>query len=290
MKADLHYHGPIGFQDYWLKLQGYEGENMLQLIADACFSNGLDLCSITSEETDIPRGSVQDRLGHLVKQIKTLPQDYKAGKLGENVLVVEHQARKVYLLNSQTVLCQDNGRRTEFLVVGTNQVPNLLHLKQALAYANDKKLITVAEHPYCRVHGGIEQRGLEENHESFDAIETHNSQFRWGSWIPILGNYSRQMNEQAAKFAQAHGKPGIATSDGHWVHEAGISYIEFHGKVDTTSDETIFRDLKTVIKAGERRETQGRVVGAYENHCEYSKFRDWLKTGYLLKVKVKEAH
>lgn len=37
MKADLHMHGPIGFQPYWLKAQSYAGKNLLKEIADEAF-------------------------------------------------------------------------------------------------------------------------------------------------------------------------------------------------------------------------------------------------------------
>lgn len=53
IRADLHMHGPIGFQPYWLRIQGYEGKNLLKLIADVCIARKINLCSITSDAFEI---------------------------------------------------------------------------------------------------------------------------------------------------------------------------------------------------------------------------------------------
>jgi len=42
-RADLHMHGSIGFQPYWLKKQGYAEKNLLQLIVDQCFVKGITI-------------------------------------------------------------------------------------------------------------------------------------------------------------------------------------------------------------------------------------------------------
>ncbi len=65
MKADLHMHGPIGFQEYWLKVQGYQDKNILREIVDICFKKEIDICAITSQEMEIPSSSIHDRFYQL---------------------------------------------------------------------------------------------------------------------------------------------------------------------------------------------------------------------------------
>ena len=99
MKADLHMHGPIGLQPYWLKAQGYAGKNLLKEIADEAFRKNISISAITSQRENIPRLSVDDRLGILLKyEVPLLPKEYKAGTLGRknNILVVERGNKKVY--------------------------------------------------------------------------------------------------------------------------------------------------------------------------------------------------
>ena len=134
IKADLHMHGPIGFQKRWLELQGYNkpGTNLLKLIADTCFERGIDLCAITSEEFEIPKGSVHDRFDYLVKEARYLPKEYEHDKKADILLSVEKQGRLVYIINGQTVIAYDGKRRVDHLVVGSNQVPNKRHLGETI--------------------------------------------------------------------------------------------------------------------------------------------------------------
>ncbi len=117
MKADLHMHGPIGFQSYWLNAQGYEKSRLLQTFIDYIIKAGLDICAITNDEDEIPRNSIHDRLGYLAGQISTLPKNYKADKIGENAIIAEKDSRRIYLINGQTVRVLDNGRRIDHLLL-----------------------------------------------------------------------------------------------------------------------------------------------------------------------------
>ena len=65
IKADLHMHGPIGLQKYWLKSQGYGITNPLEEISKHCFDKNIEICAITSDENEIPRNSVHDRFNWL---------------------------------------------------------------------------------------------------------------------------------------------------------------------------------------------------------------------------------
>ena len=268
MKADLHYHGPIGFQPYWLKAQGYEGKNLLEEIADACLARDIDIAAITSEEKEIPRGTVHDRLNWLARHTSSLSREYKAERLGTNILIVERGKRKVYLINSQTVLMKDKGRDFEHLVVGSNEVPNSRTIGDSLAYGKDKGLIQIAEHPLCEAHHGIGADNLERYFNLYDAIEGHNSQLIFKaplSLLPVFKNFKRDLNNQAQQFAVTHHKPWTAVSDGHRIEDAGLSYIEFDQELlRTDSEKGFIASLKNTID---------------ENHfasvCKYPSLKEW---------------
>ncbi|MEK6871460.1 MAG: hypothetical protein AABX16_01000 [Nanoarchaeota archaeon] len=97
IKADLHYHCPIGFQPYWLKVQGYLEKNLLKEIADACFKRNIGLCAITSDENEIPKNSIHDRFNWPKNNNIPLPKEYETDTLGNNVLIVANNNRKLYL-------------------------------------------------------------------------------------------------------------------------------------------------------------------------------------------------
>ncbi len=279
MKADLHYHGAIGFEPYWLKVQGYEGKNLLKEIADSCFKKDLDFCSITCEKEEIPKGSVHDRLGYLTNCIKSLPKEYKADKLGENAIVVEKSEKRVYLLNSQTVLISEGGKRIEHLVVGSNQVPNFMNQRDAIEFGKDHGLIQIAEHPLCIAHEGMGKILLERYIEDYTAVEGHNSEMIWPSalsWVPYFGSFTERVNKKTQEIAEQHNRPWIADSDGHVVKHAGLSCIEFDKKINENSDETILRDLKEII-----------IFGKFKNICNYESYTDWINWVSKLMIGVK---
>jgi len=84
-KADLHMHGPIGFEPHRLRQQGYEGKHLLKLIADQCFKKNITICALTSESDQVDEEGVilrnipAERLGFLVNNYMTnLPHGYSA--------------------------------------------------------------------------------------------------------------------------------------------------------------------------------------------------------------------
>lgn len=271
LKADLHYHGSIGFQPYWLKVQGYSNKNLLKEIADAAFSRNIGVLAVTSEEKNIPRGSLHDRLGYIARDTKTLPAEYRAGKLGDNVLVVEKNNKKLYLLNSQTVLMKDNGRDFEHLVVGGNEVPNFKTIRDSLAFGKDNGLIQIAEHPFLLSHGGLGEDNLKKYFREYDAIEGHNSQMRFNNWtrvFPVIGKLTRMVNQKAQIFAVMNDKPWIAVSDGHRIQDAGISHIEFdHGLLRTDNERDFIASLKKVVSLNQFK--------CIENYINFKGFMDW---------------
>ena len=230
IKADLHMHGPIGFQQYWLRAQGYAGKNLLQLIADQAFKRDIDISAITSQREEIPMGSVDDRLNILKNyEAPLLPKEYKVEQLGDNILVVEKGKKKVYLLNGQTVMPRENGKIYDLLILGTNKVPSNMSFGDTIKYGKDRGLIQIAEHPYVETHRGMGKELLEKHIEDFDAIEGHNSQARFSAWIkklPKIGamfsRAGREFNEKAKETAREYNKPYIATSDAHRIEDLGI--------------------------------------------------------------------
>jgi len=253
LKADLHMHGPIGFQDYWLKVQGYEGTNPLEEIAKTCFSRDVGICAITSDENDIPRNSVHDRFSLLKnKYVSTLPEDYETDTLGKNILIVADSKNMFFLVNGQTVRARDNGRQVDHLVVGANDVPIGRNLDDTLKYVMDKGLLSIAEHPLCVSHGGIGKEKLEGVMPYIDAVEGHNSQLilpEIFSKVPVFKEYAQGINRQTQKISEQYEKPWIAVSDAHRIEDAGISYIEFNQELlDIKDSDRFLESLKEVIK------------------------------------------
>src|SRR3989344_3342453 len=243
VKADLHMHGTIGFQDYWLKLQGYEGKNLLQLIADKCFEGDIEVCAVTSENFEIPKGSVHDRLGYLMQFVSKLPKNYLTHQLGDNILAVEKDGKIVYLINGQAVTVWDDDKRYTSLVVGSNKIPNNMNLEDTLKYGKDRGLIQIMECSFVENHSGIELDRLWRYTNSYDAIEGHNAGL-WYSFITLS-------NEHAQYFAQEHKKPAIAVSDARRIKDLGTSYINLERMPDALSEETFLRDLKFQVSSGE---------------------------------------
>src|SRR3989338_1683307 len=270
IKADLHMHGPIGFQPYWLRKQGYAGRNLLQLIAEECFRKKITICAVTSQrDGEIARFSAEDRLGVLIKhEAPLLPEEYSAGTLGGNndVLIVEKGNEKVYLVNGQTVMPEEDGQKFDVLIVGTNRIESGRSFERTLRCEDEHQIIKIAEHPYVETHRGMGGERLEKYLDYFDAIEGHNSQARFSSWItklPLIGStFSRagkELNEKAKAIAKEFGKPSVATSDAHRIEDAGISYNEWDGKINDENEEIFFEQLRNKIKIG-----SFRTVERYE--------------------------
>lgn len=269
-RADLHMHGPIGFQPYWLKKQGYAGKNLLQMLTDTCYAYGITVCAVTSQEWEIPRGSLHDRLAWLKESYAhRLSHEYRTDTLGENILIVGKGEQKVYFVNGQTVNVLEDGKRFDHLVIGSNQVPNKRTLKDTIAYAKDHGLIQIAEHPFVLNHYGIGRRRLLEHLADFDAIEGFNAQVLW-----LVAGY----NVQAKAFAQEYQKPAIAVSDAHRIEDAGLSHIMFHDALDARNESAFFQSLKNLVREGK-----------FQAIEEFEPLRDWIRWAPLLQWGIRAA-
>ena len=274
IRADLHMHGSIGFQPYWLRKQGYAGKNLLQLITDECFSKGITICAITSQADEILKGSVHDRLGCLRDyEAGLLPKEYSTDTIGHNILVVEKGNDKVYLVNGQTAMPKEDGKRYDLLVVGSNQVPNFKSFRDTLNYGKDHGLIQIAEHPYVETHRGMGRELLESYINNFDAIEGHNSQAIFSNLmtkLPKIGamfsRAGRKMNELAQETAKRYNKSWIATSDAHQIEDLGISYISWDNEIDDSSEDGFFASLQNRIRSNR-----------FRAECNYESVFQWFK-------------
>jgi predicted metal-dependent phosphoesterase TrpH len=288
LKADLHYHGPIGFQDYWLRVQGYQGKNLLKEIVDAALRKDIGLVAITSDEDAIPKNSLHDRFNWLKeKYAKSLPEEYSCDSIGKNILRLVkdgevfsqeeqrelpefQEQRTVYIINSQSVRTKEKETQQtqgltkqgiiDYLVIGTNQIPNHKPLEYTVKLVQDNGFVGVAEHVFCTAHGGMGEKQLETLLGYIEAIEGHNSQL-----IMPFGNYARKLNKQAIHYALKNEKPWIATSDGHRIRDVGISYIEFDEElIDTSSEEKFLETLQAIIASRQ-----------FTQHCAYQNFFGW---------------
>ena len=241
---DLHMHGPIGFSSYWLRKQGYSGKNLLKRISDVCFEREIAVCAITSESdyTDeggvILRNTPHDRLGFLVNQfLGRMPAEYDVGKLGDNSVCVMKNGKSVFLVNAQTVIIDDDGRRVH-TVAGSNSVPNGMNYADTVSYCNDSGLLHGMQKVALGKHGtsdAVEAKIAERS----DFVEGHDAQMR----------FDKDANRLAKDFALEHDKPWIAVSNAHRIEDAGIAYILFDAKLfDASSEEKLFDSLKGAVR------------------------------------------
>lgn len=285
LRADLHNHIAIGFQDYWLKLQGYKNKNLLQLATDKCLERGIDICAVTSEEFDIPENSVHDRLNYLKNfYASKLPSEYETGTLGSNILIVSKGEKPVYFINGQTVIVIEEGKRFDYLVVGSNKVPNSRNFRDTHAYCKDHGLIRIAEHPKAEHHFGIGFKRLEEQLDDYHAIEGHNGQMiipEAFSFLPFVGKYNNGVNREAIEFAIKYNKPFIASSDAHSILGIGIAHIKFEdSKLDKTREDRFIESLTHLIERND-----------FETEAGYQNPFSWLKwtTQFILGIRSGEV-
>jgi len=276
MKADLHNHLLIGFQPKWLNLQGYSGRNLAGILLENARKRKTDIVVITSEAPDIKKGSDDDRFSRICKDAEKLHdggRNYTIERIGENILKIKGK-NFIYVVNGQTVIVLEKGRRYDHLVVGSNQVPNGKTFDYVINYCYDNNLLNFLEHPGLEEHYGVgfpEAIGLLEKYkEKITGIEGHNSQMVWPEifWsLPMIGNYNYGVNRRAKSLANFVGKPYIATSDAHIPQHTGISSIEFESHfLDTKSEESFKTSLKKIVRAR-----------LFENHEAYAGKLSWLK-------------
>ncbi len=256
MKADLHMHGPIGFQEHWIRLQGYARHSRLELLVDVCRQRGISICALTSEEATIPKGSVHDRFWAITQEPahergKRKLWDYKP--LGENVFVVEKDGWKTYVVNSQAVITKGQQHHGH-IVVGSNQVPNMMTLEQTLDYCDTKGYVQILQLPF----DANEMEAFLDNAHRYDAIEGHNAQLVlpwYTKHIPVVGKkfgkYAKTANKEAREYARNLDMPFVAVSDAHLFQHIGCASIRLADTaIDFTTEEKLLGTLKRSLKSG----------------------------------------
>ena len=244
MKADLHYHGLIGMHEPYLTKQGYTGKNLMGLALDCAAKRGIEMIGIVSEQFEIPKYSEHDRFNYLLRETRKLPkEEYSHDKLGEKDIAfcVERKkdGKRLFVLNGQTVIVMDEGKRFDHLAIGSSQVPNKRSLKDTLNYCYDHGLISIAEHPFFQKHFGVGGKNLANFIDCYDAIEGHNSQLI----------FAKKANKQAQEFAEKWGIPWVATSDAHRIEDVGISSIVLDSNMLNISNERrLLKSLRTIVR------------------------------------------
>lgn len=260
LRVDLTAHGPIGFQPYWLRTQGYQGRNLLEQFTDACVRRGVDICAVVSQAENIKQ-PYQDRFELLRKSADSISREYNAEKPSPNLIVVDPPGRgrnsPVYLVNAQSVVVQEpDGTRLSHLVVGTNKIPNLRPLEETIDLCETGKYIQIAEHPFKRGNpSGIGRDRFMRHKDAYDAIDL-DPQLAFYDWMasipkigPAIADCTRGLNRRAEELALEARKPVITGSNAHRLEDIGLSYImvpaaRFH----IHSGEELVRSLKAAIR------------------------------------------
>ena len=262
IRADLSAHGPIGFQPYWLRKQGYEGDKILELMTDACIKRGINLCAVVSQADDM-NAPYQDRFKILREQINDLPTYYNGDTLGGNnnvIVVSQRNGNFIYFVNAQSVVVMENGRKLSHTVIGTNQVPNHLTLEETIKYSLDNGLINIAEHPFVVSSSGQGVNGIgivrfTEHIHAYDAVD-FDAQLAIPDLLthipkigPQLARYSHDLNERARGLAHRSGKPFLPGSNAHTLDSIGRARIVFDANLlRMSSEEDMTESLRDVIR------------------------------------------
>lgn len=254
--ADLRVFGAIGFQDapneLWLGKQGYQPQkSLLKRIVDSAFESKVGVVGITSEDDAMIQFSPEDRFGFLRHQMGSLYPEYIISRPQEGVFRFWKRGEKiVYLVNAETIHAPKGSdwHGVKLHVVGGNCLPKKLSLAEAVKEADERGYMTflmgvgasdearrVADTVAARVTGIIEH---DATNTFWDALT------KLPKVGPSLRGYSRSNNALAKKYAESFGKPGIAVSSAHWMHEIGRAGINF----ELTNENDVLGDLRTAIK------------------------------------------
>src|SRR3989338_757925 len=275
-RADLRVFGAIGFQDspgngLWLGKQRCRPQaSLLARIVEGAIRKGVDAIGLTSEDKMMLPGSPEDRFGFIRKLAKTddrvLDGSYSRnfGKFSYHLHEInpgimsatrfEHGAstriEKVYLVNCETMGPPEgqNWGGLKLHVVGGNLLRKNLDLKDAVNYVNDQR--------YMSFLIGVDPENQEMANrviEKVTGVIGHDATNTFPDWMtyipkigPILRPRSRGRNNFANEYARESGKPSIAVSSAHWIHEIGGASI-------VVKDEGQFNleDIRTQIEVEE---------------------------------------
>lgn len=272
MKLDLHNYGLIGFQPTpWLFIQNYHSPPniILEKIVYQCFKKEIDVCGITSKEFKIPKESIHDRFGYLVKKSKELPHSYKCDEIKDTALIIEKDSKKVILLNVQGVISYGSkGERIDFLVIGDNSIENESDLSKAINETKEGGLISMIHHPLLtnEMYCGMPEKELEKFNSYFDAIVTHDAQ----TPFPInLFTYFKR--EDAKIFASVNKIPQVAVSGSHRIEDIGTSYIEYNGILNLSNKDKLLDSLRVAIQNGKPIENDISLIAFLDWYLKFKK-------------------
>lgn len=259
-RADLHCHGFIGPEPYFIRRQGYEHMNVLQLWVESCFRRGIDICAVTAEQDVVIKGDIHDRLGWLVNTYaEWLSDDLKPEMLGENVLKVsnknalEGEQKDLYLVSGRAVSFPNAPYK--LTLVGTNQIPQGMSPQKLIGYCRGEHILTGADHPEL-----LNDLVLP------DFAIVHESS---GFYNPSSWKIGSKLRERAEKTRT----PGIAVSNAHRLQDVGNSYFAFDRKhLDTSSEGALLRSLYGIM-----------TFQVFENHKETESISDFLDWYLLLR-------
>ncbi|MEK6885744.1 MAG: PHP-associated domain-containing protein [Nanoarchaeota archaeon] len=288
MKIDLHNHLLIGFQPEWLRVQGYSSRNLAWVLVNSAIRKDIGLVAITSENFEIPEGSIHDRFTQICEDAKYFNEETcgcSAEKIGENVLRIDNLGHpinwnSIYVVNSQTVIVEEAGRRYDHLVIGSNQVPNRKDFDYALKYCRDNNLLNFLEHPAVENHLGTglvkAERLIQKYGDIITGIEGHNAQMIWPeSWAkaPLIGPFNKGVNKKAIGLANKVEKPFIATSDAHSPNQIGAANIKTEDNPQFSNELEVFSYIKKKISGREY----------YSNNSYVSPY-SWMKNAAIFQI------
>ena len=223
--VDLHSHTTVT----------YEGNPNLGELTKHCINIGLDTLVFTN--------FVDSRYEDLKNTSVSLGKRYEMLDLG----------RLFYVYNGEKILMIIKGQEIPtkgghiLTIGGVSDIKNYNDLEETLKEAKDKDAIIIADHPFTGVWGGLGRANLDKHLESWDAIETFNSQnIALIPFLPVLDQ--RSSNDNAKAFTKEYNLPGVATSDSHRLNEVALSYITFKEKINHYDSDLAIYDLRKVIK------------------------------------------
>ncbi len=288
IRVDLTAHGPIGFQPYFLRKQGYAGRNLVRAFADACERRNIGICAVVSQADDM-NAPYQDRFAILRDQARTLhPLGYTITKRGDNLLRVEKRTspenspRKLtYLLNAQSVVMRELDEKLSLTVIGTNQAPNGLSHNETMKWCLDHpEFIYLAEHPFKEGSPcGVGKIRFLEHQNIYDGID-FDPQLAIPDWmtrVPAVGkalkNYRQGLNEFARELAWESKVPLIPGSNAHRFEDIGLAHIEVPtAALDFSVDTSLTKTLKSALRAN-----------TSHSHCAYESLPAWFSWTQKLK-------
>lgn len=295
IRFDHHYHAAFDFSQKWMRVQGYSASrNVLQGIVDAAIKKDINMLSIVTEDFGDDIGgrfmsvhSIHNKFARLKEMACKLPFSYVHDCDGPVLRVTKGRA-SVYVINAQTPLVRDHGHRLDHLVIGVderNLIPNLLSLEETNQWINKEygaeNIIRVAEHVGLQEHFALGQERFLAEYQSgnYDAFEFNAQMIHpseptaWRYKLPVFGKrllaVSKRLNEDNKLFAQAHGIPFIAGSDGHRIEHLGLAYTEFEsGVIDTSGGKAMTRSIKKAIA--------DRKFSIHESYISFFEWARWL--------------